>query len=79
MTASTPTRPARRRFLMGAAGIAAAPLVVGLAGCTTEPAQQYSANREPDGKRRENTLTNATTVTSRRSLGPLEVSGIGLG
>lgn len=68
MTTTSP-RSGRRRFLMGAAGLAAAPLVAGVAaGCATGNAG-----------RRENSLTTATTVTSRRTLGPLEVSGIGLG
>jgi aryl-alcohol dehydrogenase-like predicted oxidoreductase len=76
---ATPNPHARRRFLMGAAGIAAAPLVVRLAGCTTQPPRHDSATGEPDGAARDNAITAATTLTSRRSLGALEVSGIGLG
>ncbi|MCG5433122.1 aldo/keto reductase [Mycobacterium sp. MYCO198283] len=50
--------------------MAAAPLVAAVAaGCT--PAERAESRANP--------LTVATTVTSRRSLGPLEVSGIGLG
>lgn len=72
--------PKRRRFLIGAAGVAATPLVVGLAaGCTTGPAQQDSQSDGTDTIARDNTITAATTVTSRRTLGSLEVSGIGLG
>ena len=42
MVTSTPADRGRRRFLMGAAGLAAAPLVAGLAaGCTSaEPSSQ---------------------------------------
>jgi aryl-alcohol dehydrogenase-like predicted oxidoreductase len=77
MMTSAPTQHARRRFLMGAAGVAAAPLVVGLAGCATETAQQDSGSEEP--RVRDNPMTAATTVTSRRTLGSLEVSSLGLG
>jgi aryl-alcohol dehydrogenase-like predicted oxidoreductase len=76
----TPTGHARRRFLMGAAGFAATPLVAGLAaGCTTEPTPRDTGTDEPDGDTRANAITAAITVTSRRTLGSLEVSGIGLG
>jgi aryl-alcohol dehydrogenase-like predicted oxidoreductase len=77
MMTSPLTQHARRRFLMGAAGVAAAPLVVGLAGCATEPAQQDPPTEE--ARVRDNAMTAATTVTSRRTLGSLEVSGLGLG
>jgi aryl-alcohol dehydrogenase-like predicted oxidoreductase len=77
--ASTPTGHARRRFLIGATGLAATPLLAGIAaGCTTE-AEQDSRNDTPDGGTRENPLVAATSVTSRRKLGSLEVSSIGLG
>jgi len=76
----TPTGHARRRFLMGAAGFAATPLVAGLAaGCTIEPTPRDTGTDEPDGDTRANAITAAITVTSRRTLGSLEVSGIGLG
>ena len=67
---SQPTVHARRRFLIGAAGVAAAGIA---AGCTAP--QQDSR----DSSQRDNTLTSATTVTGRRKLGSLEVSSIGLG
>lgn len=60
---------------MGAAGLAATPLVAGVAaGCATDTAQQDPRSLAPD-----NLVTRATTVTSRRTLGDLEVSGLGLG
>ena len=67
----------RRRFLLGTAGIAATPLVAGVAGCTAE--------RTSDGERASGpgeggqTAATATTLAGRRRLGALEVSGIGLG
>lgn len=68
----------RRRFLLGAAGIAAAPLVAGLAGCGTErqPAQPPATDEAGAAL---NAVTAAITVTGRRQLGSLEVSTIGLG
>lgn len=68
---------ARRRFLMGAAGVAAAPLVAGLAaGCaSSDPNQEPGADHAPA----DNPVTRAVTVDSRRKLGALEVSSIGLG
>lgn len=60
--------------------MAAAPLVAGLAaGCATEPTPRDTGTDEPDGDTRANAITAATTITSRRTLGSLEVSGIGLG
>jgi aryl-alcohol dehydrogenase-like predicted oxidoreductase len=65
---------------MGAAGFAATPLVAGLAaGCTIEPTPRDTGTDEPDGDTRANAITAAITVTRRRTLGSLEVSGIGLG
>ncbi|GGO22351.1 aldo/keto reductase [Micromonospora parathelypteridis] len=58
----------RRRFLVGAAALAATPTVAGLAG----PAPASAAGR--DG-----TVGKVTTLTSRRRLGRLKVSSIGLG
>ncbi|MCG5446085.1 aldo/keto reductase [Micromonospora sp. NIE79] len=58
----------RRRFLVGAAALAATPAVAGLAG----PAPASAAGR--DG-----TAEKVTTLTSRRRLGRLKVSSIGLG
>ena len=67
------SRHARRRFLMGAAGVAATPLLAGIAaGCTTDGPKQ-------DSDVRTNPLAAATTVTGRRTLGALEVSSMGLG
>jgi aryl-alcohol dehydrogenase-like predicted oxidoreductase len=74
---SNPTGHARRRFLMGAAGLAAAPLVAGIAaGCTPAEPNQDSGGDTGDAG---NPVTAATTVTSRRKLGSLEVSSLGLG
>lgn len=68
---------ARRRFLMGAAGLAAAPLVVGIAaGCTSNEPERDSRRNTGDAS---SPMTAATTVTSRRNLGSLEVSSLGLG
>ena len=69
---TTSSGPGRRRFLIGAASMAAAGIA---AGCTAP--QQDS----PDNSSvcRDNPLTSATTVTGRRKLGSLEVSSIGLG
>jgi aryl-alcohol dehydrogenase-like predicted oxidoreductase len=71
------SRHARRKFLMGAAGVAAAPLVAGIAaGCTsTDPSQNSGGNRADT----DNPVTAATTVAGRRKLGALEVSSLGLG
>jgi aryl-alcohol dehydrogenase-like predicted oxidoreductase len=62
---------------MGAAGVAAAPLVAGIAaGCTsTDPSQNSGGNRADT----DNPVTAATTVAGRRKLGALEVSSLGLG
>ena len=67
---TTPTGHDRRRFLIGAAGLAAAGVVAGFAA----PQSNSSAGGE-----RDNTINVATTVTGRRTLGSLEVSSIGLG
>ena len=67
----------RRRFLIGAAGVAAAPLVVGLAGCGTDRQPSQPSATEKDNAE-PNSVAAATTVTSRRRLGFLEVC-IGLG
>ncbi|RLP85381.1 aldo/keto reductase [Micromonospora sp. CV4] len=58
----------RRRFLVGAAALAATPAVAGLAG---------SAPASAAG--RGGTAEEVTTLTSRRQLGRLKVSSIGLG
>jgi len=63
----------RRRFLVGAAAVAAAPAVAGLVGPTT--AAQASSRPAGNGA----PARTATTLTSRRRLGRLEVSSIGLG
>ena len=69
---TTSSAPGRRRFLIGAASMAAAGIA---AGCTAP--QQDSP--DDSSVRRDNPLTSATTVTGRRKLGSLEVSSIGLG
>lgn len=64
----------RRTFLLGAAALAAAPTIAGIAtGCatTTEP--------QKPGRDTNAAVGAATTVTGRRRLGSLEVSSIGLG
>lgn len=74
---SARTDRGRRMFLAGAAGLAAAPLVAGLAtGCTTTAPPVTTPSTRGAGT---NPVAAATTVTSRRTLGSLEVSGIGLG
>jgi len=69
----------RRRFLLGAAGIAASPLVAGAAGCTSD--EQASADRRTATPAAGGgaTAATATTLAARRRLGSLEVSSIGLG
>ena len=69
---TTSSGPGRRRFLIGAASMAAAGFA---AGCTAP--QQDSP--DDSSVRRDNPLTSATTVTGRRKLGSLEISSIGLG
>ncbi|GAB3959874.1 aldo/keto reductase [Micromonospora vulcania] len=69
----------RRRFLLGAAGLAAAPVVAGVAGCT--PGEQTPAGRRTAGSAAGGgaTAANAITLAARRRLGSLEVSSVGLG
>ena len=63
---------------MGAAGLAATPLLAGVAaGCTADGPRQDSDGDESGMP--INPLAAATTVTDRRTLGSLEVSSIGLG
>ncbi|MFC9358900.1 aldo/keto reductase [Rhodococcus sp. NPDC057014] len=78
---SNPTDRGRRRFLMGAAGLAAAPLVAGMAaGCaSTEQTTQAGAVGTSGAGDGPGLVAAATTVTGRRTLGALEVSSIGLG
>jgi aryl-alcohol dehydrogenase-like predicted oxidoreductase len=66
---------------MGAAGVAAAPVLAGLAvGCSSaQPAQTTTDAPDDDRQPGESAVTAATTVTDRRRLGSLEVSAIGLG
>ncbi|RZL78613.1 MAG: aldo/keto reductase [Rhodococcus sp. (in: high G+C Gram-positive bacteria)] len=68
---SNPTDRGRRRFLMGAAGLAAVPLVAGMA--------TSCASNEQPAQSRAGLATAATTVTGRRTIGSLEVSSVGLG
>jgi aryl-alcohol dehydrogenase-like predicted oxidoreductase len=68
----------RRRFLTGAAGLAAAPVVAGMTGCSSnEQASTAGPSAAPAGG--GGAAATATTLTARRRLGSLEVSGIGLG
>ena len=71
-----PTAPRRRTFLMGAAGVLAAPVLAGVAvGCSNaQPAQTVA-----DEPGNNSDVTEATTLTGSRQLGSLEVSTIGLG
>ncbi|WP_229687314.1 aldo/keto reductase [Micromonospora parathelypteridis] len=71
-------RNSRRRFLLGAAGIAAAPVVAGVAGCTSNEEPSADRTSAPTGGG-GTVATTATTLAGRRRLGPLEVSSIGLG
>jgi diketogulonate reductase-like aldo/keto reductase len=76
----TPTDLGRRRFLMGAAGLAAAPLVVGAAGCASDTQTPQSRSTATSGAgSAANPVTAATTVTGRRGIGSLDVSNVGLG
>jgi len=61
----------RRNFLRGVAAVAAAPLLAGIAGCapTQQPAQSGASGE----------VRLATSARSRRRLGSLEVSALGLG
>ena len=75
---SNSTGHGRRRFLMGAAGVAAAPLIVGVAAACTpneRPSDSVGSGAGDDA----NPVTAATTVTGRRTIGALEVSSIALG
>jgi hypothetical protein len=75
-----PTDRGRRRFLLGAAGLAATPLVAGMAGCTSDaPTTEARAAGTGGAGDGANPVTTATTVTGRRTIGSLEVSSIGLG
>ena len=77
MTSNT-TDHGRRRFLMGAAGLATVPLIAGItAGCT--PNERLSDSAGSGAGNGANPVTAATTVTGRRTIGSLEVSSIGLG
>ncbi|BEL03760.1 aldo/keto reductase [Actinoplanes sichuanensis] len=68
----------RRRFLLGSAGLAATPLVAGLAGCTSS-GQTTSAASASTAAAGGNTTSTAVTLAARRRLGSLEVSSLGLG
>jgi aryl-alcohol dehydrogenase-like predicted oxidoreductase len=65
----------RRRFLLGSAGLAATPLIAGMAGCSSDE----QASTPSAGAVGGSTATTAITLTSRRRLGALEVSSVGLG
>jgi aryl-alcohol dehydrogenase-like predicted oxidoreductase len=68
----------RRRFLMGAAGLAAVPVVASVAGCTSNE-QASAGGRTPPPAGGGAAAVTATTLAARRKLGSLEVSSIGLG
>ncbi|MBB2946322.1 aryl-alcohol dehydrogenase-like predicted oxidoreductase [Actinoplanes lutulentus] len=71
----------RRRFLLGSAGLAATPLIAGMAGCSSDE-QASAADRSASpaaGGAGGGTATAAVTLSSRRRLGELEVSSLGLG
>ena len=80
-------KPTRRRFLLGAAGIAATPLLVGVAGCTSgaspgasaSSAGSVPATAATPVASADTAVAAAITVTRKRTLGSLEVSSIGLG
>ena len=78
---SNATDRGRRRFLMGAAGVAAAPLVAALAaGCMSDERSPESPATGASGAGDDaNPVTAATTVAGRRTIGSLEVSSVGLG
>jgi aryl-alcohol dehydrogenase-like predicted oxidoreductase len=77
MNSDRATGHARRRFLMGAAGLAATPLVTGIAvACSSNQPNQESGG---DTANANNPVATATTLTSRRTLASLEVSAVGLG
>jgi aryl-alcohol dehydrogenase-like predicted oxidoreductase len=71
--------PARRRFLAGAAGLAATPLIAGLSGCTRDEGEADAAPNTADSTGGGSAADAATSVSGRRRLGSLEVSAIGLG
>lgn len=66
---SQPSAPDRRGFLLGAAALAATPLATHGSGKLAAAA----------GRPIDNPATDAVTLSGRRRLGSLEVSGIGLG
>jgi aryl-alcohol dehydrogenase-like predicted oxidoreductase len=67
--------PSRRGFLLGAAGTATAAVIAG--GAVRSPAEATGGPARPG--RGSRAVTKATTLTERRRLGRLKVSGIGLG
>jgi aryl-alcohol dehydrogenase-like predicted oxidoreductase len=69
----------RRQLLKGAAGFAAAPLVAGLAGCSTLAATTGSEGAAAGSGRNAGLSTDNTSIHGRRRLGNLEVSSVGLG
>lgn len=67
----------RRRFLIGAAGLATTPFIAGLASsCSTAGTDAASPSAETGPNE---IVTSATTLTGRRTIGSLEVSSVGLG
>lgn len=73
-----PTDTRRRRFLAGAAAVTAAPLMAGLAGCQVSRGQETKVLAS-DTCGAAMPWRDPASVTSRRKLGALEVSSVGLG
>jgi aryl-alcohol dehydrogenase-like predicted oxidoreductase len=75
---NAPAGASRRKFLLGAAGLATVPIVAGMAtACVSDQtASDQSTSPATSGA---GAVAAATTLTDRRRLGSLEVSSIGLG
>jgi aryl-alcohol dehydrogenase-like predicted oxidoreductase len=69
----------RRQLLKGAAGLAAAPLIAGIAGCSTLGTTGAAGGGAGVSGRNAGLSTDNTTIRGRRRLGKLEVSSVGLG
>ena len=81
-----PAATGRRRFLLGAAGLAATPLLLGTVGCTadttagsTPPSSSLEPSPATPATSSDRSVTAAITMAGRRTLGALQVSSIGLG
>ena len=83
---SAPAANGRRRFLLGAAGLAATPLLLGTVGCTatapagsTPPSSSLDPSPATPATTTDRSVSAAITMAGRRTLGALQVSSIGLG